>query len=167
MQFSIAAILLGMLAIAASISTVRTNGLDSLPLLIPHVLVVALAIHLRRRGKNASIMAVGIIYFSVWSLTALLAPNSIGDRLPISLNSTDISSRYPADMYPPIVARGLSIQTPAPWHYCHIKSSPCPLITIVDYGMLDANKSGTGGRGWFLWVGLTSVPVWVSSSWTQ
>lgn len=167
MQFSIAAILLGMLAIAASISTVRINGMDSLPLLIPHVLVIALAIHLRRRRKIAVLMAAGLAYLSVWITTVFISPNSIRNRLPVSTNSTAISWRYSSNMYPPIVARGLSIQTQAPWHYCHIKSSPCPLITVVDHGMLDENKSGSGGRTWFLWLGMKSVPVRVSSSWTQ
>ena len=167
MQFSIASILLSLLAVAAILSTTVTNGWDSLPLLLPHVICIAFFIYLRRRGKRTLGLSFAAVYLAIWLLTACFSPSCIRDRYMGSESSTDISWKYGPRMYPPIVKRGISIQTNPPWHYCHVKSSPCPLITVADHGMLSENKSGSGGRSWFLWIGVTSVPIWRSSTWTQ
>ena len=163
MRFSIASILFATLAIAAILATSISTGIESLPLLLPHVVCLAIFFTLRRRGKNSWSLAIATVYLLIWLLTACISPYYIKSQCRPSPNSTDISWQYSPNMYPPFVSRGKSIQYDPPWHYCHILSSPCPLITIVDHGMLNEAKVGGGGRSWFVWIGFTSVPVWRSS----
>lgn len=167
MQFSIALLLLVMLAVGSVLSTTIINGVDSLPLLLPHVICIAFVVYLRRRGNNKMAMSFVGVYVAIWLLTAYVSPYCIKARYAGPEHRTDISWKYEPNMYPPIVSRGKSIQFNPPWYYCHVKSTPCPLITVADHGMLGENNSGTGGRSWFLWIGFTSIPIWRSSSWTQ
>ena len=167
MRFSIASILFATLAVATILTTTITSGIESLPLLLPHVFCFVILLNLRRRGKKTWSIAFAAIYLSIWLMTACFSPNYIKSQCKDSGNSTDISWKYGPTMYPPIVSRGKSIQYSPPWHYCHIRSSPCPLITVADHGMLNETKTGAGGRSWFLWIGFTSIPVRRSSWWTQ
>ena len=167
MQFSIASLLLALLAVAAILSTTAINGVDSFPLLLPHVMCILFVMYMRRRGKNLIGGSIAVVYLAIWLLTACVSPGCIKARFEGAKNSTDISWKYGPGMYPPIMSKGRSIQTKPPWHYCHVKSSPCPLITVAEHGVLTESESGTGGRSWFLWIGNTSVPIWRSTWWTQ
>jgi hypothetical protein len=163
MRFSIASILFATLAIAAILATSFSTGIESLPLLLPHVVYLIIFFTLRRRGKRAWSLAIVTVYLLTWLLTACISPQCIKSQCRPSPSSTDIWWKYSPNMYPPFVSRGRSIQYDPPSHYCHILSTPCPLFTIVDHGMLNEAKVGGGGRSWFVWIGITSIPVWRSS----
>jgi hypothetical protein len=148
--------LLAIFAVAAVLATTINSGADTIPLLLPNIFVLALLLRLRAKGKIRQVAVIAAIYASVWFMTAFISPICIKRGLSIEKDSTDVSFGLPADAFPQ-----------PPWHYCRVRSTPCPLVTVVDHGVLNEKKHGRGGRTWYLWIGNQSVPVRRASHWVQ
>jgi hypothetical protein len=144
------------------------NGMDRIVLMLPAAVSVSLFVSLWRRNRRKSASSVLAMYLGLWLLTAVFGPQSVRNSFERQMSRTgseNVSFHY--NPYENYSVDRLALRASAPWHYITIRSIPCPLIVIADYGMMNEYNSGSGASGWIIWFGRPIGELWRSSWWVR
>ena len=170
-RVSLRGLLASFLVVSATLAVLSVHGLYGIVLLLPPVLAATAIVCLLYKARRFSAAIAFGIYLAVWAVTAIYGVADVERKIAARLKTNHGENLTDGDQFQRLSANSLEDHglenVEPPWYYVSNGMSPCPLIVNVDWGIMAAPTSGTGGRVYVLWLFGYRVSVHETTHWNS